>query len=133
VDAINAINAVISGLLSGLSLGLTGSGGSVLAVPLLVYFVGLNPHTAVGTSLVAVGITAIIGFSMHWRKGNIDFKTGTLMALTSINRGFCWGARGEIAFLQGVKGSFCWNSYLGGPVLNVDQSTKGDMSLPAGS
>ncbi|NJE41984.1 sulfite exporter TauE/SafE family protein [Thermococcus sp. GR6] len=80
----NLIDAVISGFLSGLSLGLTGSGGSVLAVPLLVYFVGLDPHTAVGTSLVAVGITAIIGFLMHWRKGNVDFKTGALMALTSI-------------------------------------------------
>nr|WP_052289026.1 sulfite exporter TauE/SafE family protein [Thermococcus onnurineus] len=80
----NLVDSVISGFLSGLSLGLTGSGGSVLAVPLLVYFVGLDPHTAVGTSLVAVGITAIIGFLMHWRKGNVDFKTGTLMALTSI-------------------------------------------------
>lgn len=80
----NLVDSVISGFLSGLSLGLTGSGGSVLAVPLLVYFVGLDPHTAVGTSLVAVGITAIIGFIMHWRKGNVDFKTGTLMALTSI-------------------------------------------------
>ncbi|WP_297070819.1 sulfite exporter TauE/SafE family protein [Thermococcus sp.] len=78
------MDAVISGILSGVSLGLTGSGGSVLAVPLLVYFVGLDPHTAVGTSLVAVGITAIMGFSMHWKRGNVDFMTGVLMALTSI-------------------------------------------------
>ena len=60
----NLVDSVISEFLSGLSLGLTGSGGSVLAVSLLVYFVDLDPHTAVSTSLVAVGITAIIGFLM---------------------------------------------------------------------
>ncbi|NJE07640.1 sulfite exporter TauE/SafE family protein [Thermococcus sp. M39] len=78
------ISSIISGFISGLSLGLTGSGGSILAVPLLVYFVGLDPHLAVGTSLVAVGITAIIGLLLHLRQGNVLFKIGFVMAIPSI-------------------------------------------------
>ena len=52
--------ALLSGLLSGGALGLTGGGGSILAVPLLVYVVGENIHLAIGTSLVAVGFTSLI-------------------------------------------------------------------------
>lgn len=78
------ISSIISGFISGLSLGLTGSGGSIFAVPLLVYFVGLDPHLAVGTSLVAVGITAIIGLLLHLRQGHVLFKIGFVMAIPSI-------------------------------------------------
>ena len=46
---------LVSGSLVGFSLGLVGGGGSILAVPLLVYVVGVaNPHVAIGTSAVAV-------------------------------------------------------------------------------
>ena len=50
------------GLAVGLSLGLTGGGGSIIAVPLLVYLVGERTHVAVGTSLVIVGGVAVAGF-----------------------------------------------------------------------
>ena len=44
-----------SGSLVGFSLGLVGGGGSILAVPLLVYLVGVSdPHAAIGTSAIAV-------------------------------------------------------------------------------
>ena len=49
------IFAVLSGTLVGFTLGLVGGGGSILAVPLLVYVVGVpSPHVAIGTSAVAV-------------------------------------------------------------------------------
>jgi uncharacterized membrane protein YfcA len=51
--------AVVSGSVVGCSLGLVGGGGSILAVPLLVYVVGLdNPHVAIGTSAIAVALNA---------------------------------------------------------------------------
>ena len=53
--------AMLSGALVGLSLGLVGSGGSVLAVPLLIYFVGIaDAHIAIGTSAVAVAANALL-------------------------------------------------------------------------
>jgi uncharacterized membrane protein YfcA len=51
--------AVASGSIVGYSLGLVGGGGSILAVPLLVYVVGVDhPHVAIGTSAIAVALNA---------------------------------------------------------------------------
>ena len=55
-----------SGSLVGFSLGLVGGGGSILAVPLLVYLVGVpNPHVAIGTSAIAVAANAAINLANH--------------------------------------------------------------------
>jgi uncharacterized membrane protein YfcA len=62
----------------GLSLGLIGGGGSILAVPILVYVMGLNSKIAIAMSLVIVGTVSIIGAIPHWRQGNINFKTAIL-------------------------------------------------------
>ncbi|HEU4619831.1 MAG TPA: sulfite exporter TauE/SafE family protein [Gammaproteobacteria bacterium] len=56
-----AVEAAASGVLVGLALGLTGGGGSIFAVPLLVYVLGLAPEDAVPISLVAVALTALVG------------------------------------------------------------------------
>jgi len=53
---------VVYGLAVGLSLGLTGGGGSIITVPLLVYLVGESVHVAIPTSLVIVGATALSGY-----------------------------------------------------------------------
>ena len=53
------------GLLIGVALGALGGGGSILAVPALVYVVGLEPKSAVTTSLVIVGVTALGGMVGH--------------------------------------------------------------------
>jgi uncharacterized membrane protein YfcA len=53
--------AIVTGVVVGLSLGLTGGGGSILAVPMLVYAVGLAPAAAVPVSLAAVALTALVG------------------------------------------------------------------------
>ncbi|MDA1041512.1 MAG: TSUP family transporter, partial [Planctomycetota bacterium] len=53
--------AVAAGGLVGLSLGLTGGGGAIFAVPLLVYWLGVDPKTAVSISLVTVVVTALVG------------------------------------------------------------------------
>jgi uncharacterized membrane protein YfcA len=60
--------AVLSGTLVGFVLGLIGGGGSILAVPLLVYVVGVqSPHVAIGTSAVAVALSALANLVDHAR------------------------------------------------------------------
>lgn len=72
--------ALLSGLLSGGALGLTGGGGSILAVPLLVYVVGENIHLAIGTSLVAVGVTSLISSVSYMRQSLVKFRIAFFMA-----------------------------------------------------
>ncbi|MBI1738012.1 MAG: sulfite exporter TauE/SafE family protein [Acidobacteria bacterium] len=66
--------------LMGVSLGLLGGGGSVLAVPILVYVLGVEEHAAIAVSLVLVGLTAWAAALQHHRAGNVDWKGGSLFA-----------------------------------------------------
>ncbi len=76
------ILVVISGTLVGFSLGLIGGGGSILAVPLLLYFVGYhNPHVVIGTTALAVALTAYANLIPHWRAGNVRWKPALIFAL----------------------------------------------------
>jgi len=77
--------SIISGVIVGFSLGLIGGGGSVLAVPLLLYVVGVkDTHLAIGTSALAVGIIAGINILNHKKLGNIQIKEGLLFAIPGI-------------------------------------------------
>lgn len=67
----------------GLSLGLIGGGGSILTVPILVYFFGQDGVVATTGSLFVVGATALVGAVMSARRGLVDFKTGLLFAVPS--------------------------------------------------
>ncbi len=90
------ILSIISGVFVGLILSLIGGGGSILAVPLLLYFVGLdnehlNPeldnkikHLAIGTTALAVGINAFINSIFHFRHGNVSLKEGFIFAIPGI-------------------------------------------------
>lgn len=64
----------------GLSLGLVGGGGSILAVPVLVYLMGITPKTAIAMSLVIVGMVSLFGAIPHWRLGNVCLQTALLFA-----------------------------------------------------
>lgn len=68
----------------GLSLGLFGGGGSILAVPILVYIMGIDSKTAIAMSLVIVGTVSLIGSISHWQEDNISFKTAALFAPTAM-------------------------------------------------
>jgi uncharacterized protein len=75
----------LSGALVGFSLGLVGGGGSVLAVPLLVYFVGVaEPHVAIGTSAVAVAANALLNLANHARSGTIKWRCASVFALFGV-------------------------------------------------
>ncbi len=72
------------GLIIGLSLGALGGGGSILAVPALVYAAGQSPKHATTTSLVLVAVTAMIGIIPHWRAGRIRLAPGVIFGLAGI-------------------------------------------------
>ena len=68
ISATQGVLGLVSGALVGFSLGLVGGGGSILAVPLMVYVVGVpEPHMAIGTSAIAVAANAAINLSNHAR------------------------------------------------------------------
>lgn len=76
--------SLIFGAVVGLSLGLTGGGGAIFAVPLLVYGLNVPTREAVGISLAAVGATSFVGFLNRWRLGQVEFRTGLLFAIAGM-------------------------------------------------
>lgn len=77
--------SLISGAIVGFSLGFIGGGGSILAVPLLLYVVGIeNPHVAIGTSAFAVSVNAAISLIYHARKRNIRFMNGLTFGIPGV-------------------------------------------------
>ncbi len=78
---------LIIGLLAaliGISLGLLGGGGSILAVPILVYAAELPAKEAIATSLLVVGTTSAFALIPHARAGNVDWKIGAVFSLTAM-------------------------------------------------
>lgn len=74
----------VGALIVGLVLGLIGGGGSILTVPILVYFLGFSPIVATGYSLFVVGSTALVGTLRNIKENQIDFKTAIAFAIPSI-------------------------------------------------
>jgi uncharacterized protein len=80
-----ALLAVLCGGVVGFSLGLVGGGGSILAVPMILYVVGVSdPHIAIGTSALAVSLNAFIGFAEHWRVGNVFWPCAVVFAIAGV-------------------------------------------------
>src|SRR3569832_319741 len=71
-------------ILIGLSLGMVGSGGSILTVPVLVYLMGVNPTLATTSSLFIVGCTSLVGGLRAYSKDLVDFKAITEFGIPSI-------------------------------------------------
>ena len=84
LSRVRALLASPLGFLIGLSLGALGGGGSILAVPALVYAAGQDPKAATTTSLVLVTITALIGIIPHWRAGHVRLAAGAVFGLAGI-------------------------------------------------
>ncbi len=72
------------GFLIGLSLGALGGGGSILAVPALVYVAGQSAKDATTTSLVVVGAISFGGMIVHWRAGRVKAGSGLLFGLAGV-------------------------------------------------
>jgi len=72
------------GFLIGVSLGALGGGGSILAVPVLVFVAGQKPGAATTTSLFVVGVASLIGAYGHWRSGRVRVAPGLVFGLVGI-------------------------------------------------
>ncbi len=83
-DFVLLILSLFFGALVGLLLGLLGGGGSIFAVPVLVYVIGENVHSATGTSLAIVCSSALLGAFLHSRQGNLRLKSGILLGFMSM-------------------------------------------------
>lgn len=85
MDAQIVVAALWSGAAIGLILGLVGGGGSIVAVPLLVYVVGVeSPHAAIGTAAVAVALNALAGLGVHARAGTVKWPCALTFSLAGI-------------------------------------------------
>ena len=74
--------SLLSGIVIGFTLGMVGGGGSILAVPLLIYVVGIsNTHIAIGTLALAVAANSIVNLLYHKRKGHVNLKQGISFAI----------------------------------------------------
>ncbi|WP_275226726.1 sulfite exporter TauE/SafE family protein [Novosphingobium album (ex Liu et al. 2023)] len=85
LEPIQYLLGILSGSLVGFSLGLVGGGGSILAVPLMVYLVGVpNAHVAIGTSALAVAANAVTGLVQHAHAHNVKWRCGGMFAAAGV-------------------------------------------------
>ncbi len=98
MDPATILAALATGAVIGLVLGLVGGGGSILAVPLLVYVVGVpSAHAAIGTAAVAVALNAATGLVGHARAGNVKWPCALVFAAAGV-LGAAFGAEAGKAF-----------------------------------
>jgi hypothetical protein len=126
--------SVASGGVVGFALGLLGGGGSILAVPLLIYVVGVrSPHMAIGTSALAVAVNAFTNLIAHSRAGNVKWPCAATFAAAGV-AGAAAGARlgqmvdgSRLLFLFGLvmlavaAAMFSPRAALGDPEVHIDR------------
>ncbi|MEU1434304.1 sulfite exporter TauE/SafE family protein [Streptomyces sp. NPDC005786] len=78
------ILALIAGAVVGLALGGLGGGGSVIAVPALIYLLGFDPAAATTAALLIVIATSLTGLLAHARDGQVRWRTGGLFAVAGV-------------------------------------------------
>jgi uncharacterized protein len=97
ISAMQDILGLASGALVGFSLGLVGGGGSILAVPLMVYVVGVpDAHVAIGTSAIAVAANAAVNLSNHARGGTVLWSCALVFAAAGIVGAFTGSIFGKM-------------------------------------
>jgi uncharacterized membrane protein YfcA len=113
--------AVVAGALIGLSLGALGGGGSILAVPVLVYALGQSPAQATTGSLVVVGVTSLVGAVAAYRADNVLLGRGVAFGVVATG-GAIAGARASTAVPEtALLGSFAVLMLAVGTLLAVRQ------------
>ncbi len=96
------VSLVFIGLLAGFFSGTLGIGGSVVMIPLLVFFVGFTQHQAQGTSLavLAVPVTLLAAYN-YYEEGYVNWRYAGIMAVTFIVGGYI-GSTLAISIPQGL-------------------------------
>jgi len=89
-------------VLIGLSLGLLGGGGSVLALPVLVYVMGIDPKPAIAMTLVIVGVVSLLGMIPHWQKGNLDWGKAIIFGSSTMVGAFMGAKLAGLPFITSL-------------------------------
>ncbi|MEO8780268.1 MAG: sulfite exporter TauE/SafE family protein [Rhodanobacter sp.] len=93
---LQALLAVVCGSAVGFSLALIGGGGSILAVPLMLYVIGVHdPHLAIGTSALAVSFNAFANVIPHARAGHVRWKVAFIFAAVGVLGAFVGSSVGK--------------------------------------
>ena len=127
---------MVSGVAVGLILGLIGAGGSVFAVPLLIYVVGVpSAHVAVGTSAVAVAVNAAFSLALHSRQGTVKWRCASLFAIAGIVGAWAGSSLGETIGGQELLGLFGALMIVIGALMlrRPTHAARADVHLDAGS
>jgi len=126
VDQLQYVLAALSGVAVGFTLGLVGGGGSILAVPLMVYVVGVkNPHLAIGTSALAVAANALAGLASHARAHNVNWRCGGAYALAGVLGAFAGSSAGKAFDGQKLLLAFAFLMLVVGVLMFRNRGQKG--------
>lgn len=79
-----SISVILAGLVTGLLLGVFGSGGSIVTTPALLYLLQVEPKSAIAMSMGIVAITATITAIQHWWRGNVNLKVTAIFGLFGV-------------------------------------------------
>ncbi|MCC5816606.1 MAG: sulfite exporter TauE/SafE family protein [Leptospira sp.] len=93
---------IILPLIVGISLGLIGGGGTVIAVPILIYIFHEDPKSAIAMSLGIVSVVSLLGSYSHWKKGNVRLENAAFFTPFAMLGAFI-GAK--IAHLESITGN----------------------------
>src|SRR3984893_5224101 len=97
ISVMQGVLGLVSGALVGFSLGLVGGGGSILAVPLMGYVVGVSDaHVAIGTSAIAVAANAAVNLSNHARGGTVRWSCALTFAAAGMLGAFAGSIFGKM-------------------------------------
>ncbi len=97
MDPFQTTAAIGSGVIVGFTLGLVGGGGSILAVPLLLYVVGMpDPHQAIGTSALAVAVNAFANLIPHARARHVRWQPALIFAACGLVGAFAGSSIGKV-------------------------------------
>jgi uncharacterized membrane protein YfcA len=132
MDLLNTTDVLgfASGSLVGFSLGLVGGGGSILAVPLLIYFVGVrNPHLAIGTSAVAVAANAAASLVGHARGSGVRWQCATVFAGAGVAGAILGSTLGKLIDGQKLLAMFAVLMIAVGILILVRRSTDGNPAV----
>lgn len=76
------LGGALSGIATGTLLGLLGGGGSIIAVPIMIYILGMQPKAAIGTSLVIVGLASLLAAWSHFCNHSVLISTALIFGVT---------------------------------------------------
>ena len=79
-----SIAVLIAGIVTGVLLGIFGSGGSIITMPALLYLLDVAPKSAIAMSLGIVAVTASLTAWQHWRRGNVNLRVTFVFGLFGV-------------------------------------------------